>query len=503
MKKLIGCVTFLSAAIFADCRQMYLSFHAVEGAEVVFEMEEFLYGEDNCCDEYPISFCEEGTIYYEKEDYADLSDPGNWDIISDNVALLRGDNQMLYNPIVENSYENGSPQSTLWKGGATYSFGLYGGFTSYGNNGVLNIIYVPKYLPGTIGSFYSIPDNQYYDIHFISWTSGGGTGWPGGGGDGSGGGAGGGVAYWRSGPVNAAPKISQIIDVPNDQGGRVYITVNRSVLDLEDHPAGLDIYTIQRLDSGNWVIIGSFGAQYSEQYIFEATTLQDSSSQNTELSTFRVTAQNFTYNFIFESEVGSGYSLDNIAPSIPNGLMMTLNENNLELIWDEVPDEDFQYYIVERDETAEFLNPQSFETETSYFFISDYDSEEDYFYRVSAVDYAGNISGHSSVIDATTLSNENLVIPKVYSLQQNYPNPFNPVTTLKYSLVKESLVKITIYDLMGNVITNLINQNQIAGYKSVQWNAMDNQGRQVPAGVYLYSIIAGDFTQTKKMVLLK
>jgi len=106
-------------------------------------------------------------------------------------------------------------------------------------------------------------------------------------------------------------------------------------------------------------------------------------------------------------------------------------------------------------------------------------------------------------MDATTLSNENLVMPQGYSLQQNYPNPFNPVTTLKYSLVKESLVKITIYDLMGNVITNLINQNQIAGSKSVQWNAMDNQGRQVPAGVYLYSIIAGDFTQTKKMVLLK
>ena len=313
MKKLIVCVPFLSAAIFADCRQMYLSFHNVEGAEVAFEMEEYLYGEDNCCDEYPISFCEEGTIYYEKEDYADLSDPVNWDMISDNVALLRGENQMLYNPIVENSYGNGSPQSTLWKGGATYSFGLYGGFTSYGNNGVLNIFYVPKFLPGLVGSIYSIPDDQYYDIHFTSWTSGGGTGWPGGGGNGSGGGAGGGVAYWRSGPVDVAPKISEIIDVPNDQGGRVYITVNRSVLDLEDHPAGLDIYTIQRLDSGNWVIIGSFGAQDSEQYIFEATTLQDSSSQNIELSTFKVTAQNFTYNFIFESEVGSGYSLDNLS----------------------------------------------------------------------------------------------------------------------------------------------------------------------------------------------
>jgi len=207
MKNLIAFVTFLNVVIFADCRQMYLSFNYVEGAEVAFEMEEFLYGEDNCCDEYPISFCEEGTIYYEKEDYADLSDPENWDIISDNVALLRGDNQMLYNPIIENSYEFGSPQGTLWRGGPTYSNNVIGGIAPYGNAGVLNIIYVARFLPGTIGSFYSIPDDQYYDIHFTSWTSGGGTGWPGGGADGDGGGGGGGVSYWRSGPVDVAPKI--------------------------------------------------------------------------------------------------------------------------------------------------------------------------------------------------------------------------------------------------------------------------------------------------------
>ena len=444
MLKYIIIFQILISSAFSDCRQMYLSFHYVEGAEVEFEMEEFLYGEDNCCEEYPISFCEEGTIYYEKEDYADLSNPENWDIISDNVALLRGDNQMLYNPIVENSYGNGSPESTLWKGGATYSNNAFGGTASYGNAGVLNIFYVPKFLPGFFGSIYSIPDDQYYDIHFTSWTSGGGTGWPGGEGNGSGGGGGGGVAYWRSGPVNAAPKISQIIDVPNDQGGRVYIAIDRSTLDLEDHPSGLDIYTVQRLDFGNWVIIGSFGAQYNEQYIFEATTLKDSSIQNTELSTFKVTAQNFTYNFIFESEVGSGYSLDNIAPSVPNGLMMILNENNLELIWDEVPDEDFQYYIVERDETAEFLNPQSFETIEPYFLVPDYNSEEDYFYRVYAVDYAGNSSYCSIILDATTLSNQDLTVPNSFFLHQNYPNPFNPTTLINCDLTNDGNVLIKI-----------------------------------------------------------
>ena len=57
--------------------------------------------------------------------------------------------------------------------------------------------------------------------------------------------------------------------------------------------------------------------------------------------------------------------------------------------------------------------------------------------------------------------------------------------------------------MLGNVINNLVNDNQNSGYKSVQWNAKNNQGQPVSAGVYLYSIEAGDFRQTKKMILLK
>ena len=67
MLKYIIIIQLLFSSAFSDCRQMYLSFHYVEGVEFPFEMEEFLYGENNCCDEYPISFCEEGTIYYEKD----------------------------------------------------------------------------------------------------------------------------------------------------------------------------------------------------------------------------------------------------------------------------------------------------------------------------------------------------------------------------------------------------------------------------------------------------
>ncbi len=93
--------------------------------------------------------------------------------------------------------------------------------------------------------------------------------------------------------------------------------------------------------------------------------------------------------------------------------------------------------------------------------------------------------------------------PEKFRLNQNYPNPFNPVTSLSYDLLEDSYVRITIYDLLGNVINNLVRSNQSSGYNSVQWNATNNQGQPVSAGVYLYSIEAGNFRQTKKMVLLK
>ena len=90
-----------------------------------------------------------------------------------------------------------------------------------------------------------------------------------------------------------------------------------------------------------------------------------------------------------------------------------------------------------------------------------------------------------------------------YALYNAYPNPFNPVTTLRYDLPEDALVNITIYDMMGRVVSNLVSSQQNAGYKSIQWNATNNQGEPVSAGVYLYKVQAGDFVDTKKMILLK
>ena len=94
-------------------------------------------------------------------------------------------------------------------------------------------------------------------------------------------------------------------------------------------------------------------------------------------------------------------------------------------------------------------------------------------------------------------------IPGRYIMAQNYPNPFNPNTAIYYSLPNESAVTITVYDMLGKEINQLISQKQPSGKHSIQWNGTDCDGNPVSAGIYLYQIQAGDFVQSKKMVLMK
>ncbi|MFC1550435.1 T9SS type A sorting domain-containing protein [Candidatus Neomarinimicrobiota bacterium] len=94
-------------------------------------------------------------------------------------------------------------------------------------------------------------------------------------------------------------------------------------------------------------------------------------------------------------------------------------------------------------------------------------------------------------------------LPLEYKIKQNYPNPFNPITTIRYQLPEESHVVLSIYDIMGRQVVQLINGTQAPGFKSVQWDSKDRFGNVVSAGMYLYHIQAGSYNKTIKMILLK
>ena len=98
---------------------------------------------------------------------------------------------------------------------------------------------------------------------------------------------------------------------------------------------------------------------------------------------------------------------------------------------------------------------------------------------------------------------ETTSIPKVFALSQNYPNPLAPKTTISYTLPKPCKVSLKIYNIKGQKVKTLMNDVLPAGYHSVVWNGKDDNNESVSSGIYLYRITAGDFTDTKKCVILK
>jgi flagellar hook assembly protein FlgD len=96
-----------------------------------------------------------------------------------------------------------------------------------------------------------------------------------------------------------------------------------------------------------------------------------------------------------------------------------------------------------------------------------------------------------------------LNVSKTYTLIQNYPNPFNSETTIRYSIPLKTEVRLIIYNLNGQKVRTLVNEEKASGSYTVTWDGKDDKGQNVVSGIYIYDMNAGDFTEKKKMVLLK
>jgi flagellar hook assembly protein FlgD len=94
-------------------------------------------------------------------------------------------------------------------------------------------------------------------------------------------------------------------------------------------------------------------------------------------------------------------------------------------------------------------------------------------------------------------------VPDEFTLQQNYPNPFNPSTTIRYSTTTPGNISIIIYDITGELIKEITREHNQAGEYEIIWNGKNNFGERVSSGAYFYQIVAGDYVEAKKMILLK
>jgi uncharacterized delta-60 repeat protein len=93
--------------------------------------------------------------------------------------------------------------------------------------------------------------------------------------------------------------------------------------------------------------------------------------------------------------------------------------------------------------------------------------------------------------------------PYEFDLSQNYPNPFNPTTKIEFTLSKSGFVTLQIYDIVGKKVRTLVSENLSSGYKSVIWDGKNEEGKEVASGIYFYQLKMGDFSEPKKMLLLK
>lgn len=196
---------------------------------------------------------------------------------------------------------------------------------------------------------------------------------------------------------------------------------------------------------------------------------------------------------------------DTTAPSIPTNFTAISYNGYIQLSWDLNTEDDMASYdIYKGTENGGWKDLLvNINKEINNYEDTNIDPNFTYYYQISAKDVNGNISNRSDQINATTLLSETGKYLSNTYLMKNYPNPFNPITQITFTLPYDSGVNLIIYDLMGNVVKSLLNDTIYAGEHTITWDGKDSNGKSVSGGIYFYTIEAGNYIQTRKMILFK
>jgi hypothetical protein len=348
--------------------------------------------------------------------------------------------------------------------------------------------------------------------------------------------------------------ILSIADIAPDQGGRVRLRLLRSGLDFADEPDepiaaynilrrvddpalcrsliekagspegtvspardGLPVVTWNErrftvggtpdakgsLPDGVWEIVGNFAALQQDTYLYEAATLADSTAEGIPYAVFCVTAHTTTPSIWYASPPDSGYSVDNLAPGVPAGIVAAYAPDAVTLDWEDAWEEDFQYYRVYRGEDPGFTpSPETLVHETAASAWVDEGADPwGHCYKITALDHAGNESGAGAPESVTGVREND--VPARTALLGAVPNPFNPSTEVHFTLAAAGRVRLTVHDLAGRLVRTLMDGQLAAGRRQVGWNGCDDAGRQVSSGVYICLLEAADHRETMRMVLVK
>jgi hypothetical protein len=335
-----------------------------------------------------------------------------------------------------------------------------------------------------------------------------------------------------------APSLTGVRDVPGDQGGRVTLAWDGADLDAYPHRfithysvwRGIDLtakpaeaafinpedmapafhgpaYRTMMTSSGTtyWEWLANMPSHSLSGYSLTASTTTDSTPGGTPYFKYFVSAHTENPFVFWDSNVDSGYSVDNLRPETAHSLIAQVQAGPSVLLrWGRnTGDPDVGAYEVHRSTVDGFVpGPSSRIAQTADTMLADGtpDQGTTNFYRVVTVDIHGNRSAPSEQASAvvTGVMEQEGGVPTSYTLEQNYPNPFNPTTVIQYALPVAGHVKLTVYTTLGEEVAVLIDEEQEAGYRSVTWHAAS-----IPSGVYLYRLQAGGFAEARKLLLVK
>lgn len=172
--------------------------------------------------------------------------------------------------------------------------------------------------------------------------------------------------------------------------------------------------------------------------------------------------------------------------------------NEVELTWITATEKNnygfevLKRYDGEQYQTIAFVNGNGTTTNRVTYTFTDNDIKSDkIYYRLKQIDYNGDVSYSAEVY-------VDIKMPDEFVLHQNFPNPFNPTTSLQYAIGSRQFVTLKVYDLLGREIATLVNEEKLPGVYEVEFNAAN-----LSSGTYFYKLQAGDYSQIKKMILLK
>ncbi|MBC8184984.1 T9SS type A sorting domain-containing protein [candidate division KSB1 bacterium] len=299
-------------------------------------------------------------------------------------------------------------------------------------------------------------------------------------------------------------RIVAIEDVPNDQGKKVRIIWEKFVDDgIAVDPVAT--YLVKRLDGETWVGVGQYPAHGAPRYALVVPTVWDATPGDTVKTAFKVVAIT-KGGMVHQSLPGEGFSVDNLVPHAPPGLMAGAVLGNVELTWEPAPDPDVNYYKVFRSDNAAFIPDETTEIGTTIdmAFVDAQPGIGTWYYKVLAVDFSGNIGEATPAVNASITSVDGQSAkPTKFDLSQNYPNPFNPETSIRFSLLKSGHVTLDIYNSRGQRVNTIVDKDMSAGEYSINFLADG-----LTSGVYVYRIKVNSsegvaFQAMKKMILMK